>query len=118
MMQWFGKAPWAPLCDDCPHVKTPVGQPCGRCDEPIAADDDGVLIPYVTRCDTVMQPLHYECNLRQTIGGLNHLLGRCTCCGGTSDPDPPHMTKRQAAKAAATFWTLREQAHRSKGDTR
>jgi hypothetical protein len=38
------------------------------------------------------------------IGGLNHLLGRCTCCGGTEPPDPPEMTPRQAALAAVAAW--------------
>lgn len=99
MMHWFGRDPWAPLCDDCPKVATPVGHPCGWCTEPIRDGDDGVFIDSLA--------FHYECNLRQIIGGLNHLMGICSCCGGAAEPDPPELSKRQAAQAAIAYWTER-----------
>jgi len=43
---------------------------------------------------------HRECAARAILGGLNHLQGRCSCCGGTEPPDPPALSRRQAALAA------------------
>lgn len=106
-MQWFGRAPWAPICADCPRIDTPVGVPCARCDEPIAADDDGVTIPHVGDATVELRPYHYECQLRSVIGGLNHLRGRCICCGGSEPPDPPWLTRREAARAAVREWERR-----------
>lgn len=102
MMKWFGLKPWSPMCQDCPRVEIPVGEPCLHCGEPIEAGGDGVMIPHG---DTGDRPWHWECNLRGIIGGLNHLNGACSCCGGTDDPDPPEMTKRQAAQAAVDYYT-------------
>jgi len=48
--------------------------------------------------------IHRDCSLRMVVGGVNHQLGRCSCCGGTEDPDPPSMTKREAARAAARLY--------------
>lgn len=48
--------------------------------------------------------LHQECSMRMVIGGLNHLRGVCTCCGGTENPDPPGLSKRDAARFAMGFW--------------
>jgi hypothetical protein len=47
---------------------------------------------------------HSACFARQIIGGLNHLRGLCTCCGGTEPPDPSDLTRRQAAIAAVRYW--------------
>lgn len=44
---------------------------------------------------------HRNCFVRMIVGGVNHQRGDCACCGGTDDPDPPNMTTRQAADAAA-----------------
>jgi hypothetical protein len=48
--------------------------------------------------------VHYDCHLRSIIGGLNHLRGRCTCYGGTEPPDPPDLTRREAARQAVAYW--------------
>jgi hypothetical protein len=74
---------------------------CQLCHEPITADDR--IGPY--RID--LQPIHWECGLRSVVGGLNHLNGLCTCCGGTLPPDPEGMTRREAARAAAQAWIAR-----------
>jgi hypothetical protein len=81
-----------------------VGALCLRCEELIEANDNGLLVPHGTEEGWSEQPHHYECFLRGLVGGLNHQLGRCKCCGGTEEPDPPHLTKRQAAKAAAGYF--------------
>lgn len=56
--------------------------------------------------------LHTECAFRAVVGGLNHLRGRCSCCGGDQLPDPPELTKREAARAALDYWVQRERAMR------
>jgi len=44
-MEWFG-TPWiSPFCEDYPQTEIPLGTPCGRCDQPITADDRGVSLP-------------------------------------------------------------------------
>ncbi len=75
---------------------------CLHCDEPITGPVE--WIPLVTARGAGMRARHPECAMRMVIGGLNHLQGRCTCCGGTEPPDPPGMTHREAALAAADYW--------------
>jgi hypothetical protein len=48
---------------------------------------------------------HRDCAIREVIGGLNHLRGLCSCCGGSAPPDPPELTRREAARQAAQYWT-------------
>ena len=100
-MKWFGEPGGAPYETDCPHVDTPVGVPCAWCDEPFADGDDGVIVPGVPGGSA----FHYECHLRQVVGGLNHLRGNCICCGGNEPPDPPWLTRRQAAMHAVNVWS-------------
>lgn len=114
-MRWFGRAYGAPYEADTPHADTPVAELCGRCDEPIGPDDSGLLIQHWGGADRgSWRPHHYDCYFRGAIGGLNHLRGSCTCCGGTEPPDPPEMSKREAASAATAYW----QAQHAKNATR
>lgn len=112
-MRWFGKAYGAPYEADCEHAETPTGQPCAWCAEAFLATDSGLLLGYI---DTDVSPAprelayHYLCHLRMIVGGLNHLRGLCTCCGGTLDPDPEGMTRREAACAAIEEWNRRRRA--------
>jgi hypothetical protein len=75
--------------------------------------DDAPLYPECLYCGEDVLPwddqrqtnggaliFHAECLLRQIVGSVGHQLGRCTCFGGNED-DPPGMTRREAAKAAA-----------------
>lgn len=50
---------------------------------------------------------HWECGLRSVVGGLNHLNGNCSCCGGSLPPDPEGCTRREAARMAAQAWLAR-----------
>lgn len=77
---------------------------CLHCGEAILPTESIVRMPVVSRAGTVVRRQHYECHMRQIVGGLNHLQGRCSCCGGTEPPDPPGMTKREAALAAVREW--------------
>lgn len=96
---YFGKA-WNRNIAAChPQTATPVGTPCFYCEEPVADGDQGLIIP----CGMVPLPIHLDCHLRQIIGSVGHQRKRCSCYGGTEE-DPPGMTKRQAAEAAARMW--------------
>lgn len=68
---------------------------CILCDEPITPADERAMM--------FVEPVHFECGVRAVAGGVNHQRGTCTCCGGTDDPDPPGMTRRQAAQAATDY---------------
>ena len=74
---------------------------CTWCDE--------VIEPHERIDEWRNTPMHRECGLRSVVGGLNHQLGNCSCCGGTEDPDPPNMTRREAAKAAARYFWDKQQ---------
>lgn len=77
---------------------------CPWCDEPIVQGDE--LAKYLIGTQDGPRLQHYECSMRSVIGGLNHLKGCCTCCGGKEPPDPADLSKRAAAQAAFTFWRL------------
>ncbi len=112
MTQWFGR-PWpetgrrSPTCgDDSQQVLTPVGEPCGWCEEPIEEGDRGLIIPGITEgLEMVDTPWHRECFLRSSIGGPGHFLGACLCSGMDCDPDLG-MSLRQAA---VLVWRLYHQ---------
>jgi hypothetical protein len=78
---------------------------CLFCDEPIAWGDSLARHPINT--EDGLRIAHEECALRAVIGGINHLRGLCTCCGGTLEPDPPNVTKREAARLALAEWKRR-----------
>lgn len=72
---------------------------CIYCDEPILEGEH--------RAPDFQEPLHWECGVRSVVGGLNHLNGTCSCCGGTLPPDPKGTTIREAAKMAAQAFLAR-----------
>lgn len=100
-MKWFGPPVGAPHEADSPQVQAPIGMECWRCRDPIAEGESGVMPDDVLRWE---RPMHRECFLRGIVGGLNHQLRRCTCCGGDQPPDPPELTRREAAKQAVEAW--------------
>ena len=84
-----------------PHeeqIDTPIGAKCRHCGEPVVEGDTGTA-------DSLELVLHYECGLRLAIGSVGHMKGLCSCFGGTEE-DPPGMTRREAAIAAARYWHL------------
>jgi hypothetical protein len=74
---------------------------CLYCSEPVLESDR--IGPYPVNGE----PVHWECGLRCVVGGLNHLNGQCSCCGGTLPPDPEGCTRREAARMAAQVWIAR-----------
>lgn len=103
-MKWFGRAHGVAHEIDSESVPTPVGAQCVRCDERIGFHDDGVLVPSLD-VNFTHYAFHFECFQRGLVGGINHQLGRCFCCGGSDPPDPPDMTRREAARLAVEHWT-------------
>ncbi len=99
-MKWFGVLFVDP---EEPLAPTPVGAPCGFCQEPIEAGDKGVIIPHIDTDGASEKPYHFECHMRLTIGSLAHQERRCSCYGG-NEHDPPGMSLRQAARAAWEYW--------------
>ena len=97
--QWFGQAPWAPMCEYLEQVPPPAGELCFHCGEPIAAEDDG----YMIISEGGLRPLHAECHIRKIIGSVGHIQHKCHCFGGNEE-DPPGLTKRQAAAAAVRLY--------------
>lgn len=100
MIYYFGE-PWARVAEEWEPVETPVGEPCAWCGEIFIEGDQGI-------CSSNHVPHHKECWFRQFFGGVNHQLGRCFCCGGSEEPDPPHLTRREAAFEACRTWALRQ----------
>ncbi len=107
----FGPVPWGPALGPCAPKPspTPVGEKCLYCDEPIAAGDSGVIMSMIEgsplRLRLVVE--HRECLLRRVLGSVGHQLGRCGCFGGTEE-DPPGMTLRDGARAAASLLADRQ----------
>jgi hypothetical protein len=71
------------------------------------ADDDR---PQCVLCDdplfgpsvSTAQPMHRECGLRSTIGGIGHLIAHDYWCTERHDPDAG-LTYRQSALLVDTF---------------
>jgi hypothetical protein len=94
---WFGRNWGAPICAEDTSVETPVGETCRHCGEVIVDGDQGEV-------SSNGDVFHIECRMRMVLGGVNHILGTCMCCGGTDDPDPPNVSKRKAALLAVIAW--------------
>ena len=108
-MYWFGE-PWpsrrlrAPICEcDAHQVPTPVGDLCLLCDESVDEDDQGVMTMFVTAEGTAAgpRPIHIECQTRNTVGNLHHLLGHCTHIGECNEMST--QTFRQEALAVWAY---------------
>lgn len=69
---------------------------CTWCEEPVTKDDE--------RAPIINEVWHRECGIRAIVGTMAHIQGRCSCFAPFNDPeeeDPPGMTRREAARAAA-----------------
>jgi hypothetical protein len=96
----------------------PAEAVCMWCGEVVRADDPP---PNVALLGGAVW--HRECSIRAVVGSVGHLERKCSCYRGAregcepadsdaAELDPPGMTRRQAAKAAADlFVTLQAEAH-------
>lgn len=98
-LRYFGPKQY--LKSDEEHIKTPVGSPCVMCQEAVKEGDIGTI-------NFAGQIIHYECGLRSVVGSVAHQLRRCSCYGGSWE-DPPEMSAREAAVAAARLHDARMQ---------
>ena len=107
MNAWFGEPWWSYVCydddgrlmEEC-RVPFPAGKACLYCEEQFQPGDSGVQMPCVRATGSVtIEYAHKECQMRQGLGSVAHLEGRCRCHGG-SDNDDPSRTRRQEALAA------------------
>lgn len=79
---------------------------CGFCEEPM---DEKAAAAWAMDAPPVRgtQPLHRECAIRLLVGSVGHLTKRCGCyVDGPGEDDPPHLTKRQAAREAVRLHGL------------
>lgn len=70
--------------------------PCLWCNEPILCRD---------LRHSLLPDFHYACALRQVIGSIGHIQGKCGCFvkDGPTEDDPPGLTRRQAAQLVADY---------------
>lgn len=47
-LRWFGRSWNAPICQPEERVDSPVGRPCLGCNLPILAEDQGVMLPFMS----------------------------------------------------------------------
>lgn len=83
-----------------PCTLPPAGDLCGWCGETVLPGDVAERIPAWEGGAWHVHPWHEACRVRAVMGGLNHLKGLCSCCGGDLPPDPPMLSRREAAHAA------------------
>lgn len=69
-MKWFGPDWDAPVTEEGEHVETPVGEPCGSCDELIEEGDQGLVLAYYDRNHEIecWFPVHLACLIKSTTG--------------------------------------------------
>jgi hypothetical protein len=82
---------------------------CQWCDEPVTELELRLGGAEATLWGQVT---HIECGLRSVVGSVGHQAHRCSCHGGTEE-DPPGMTRREAARAAMTYFQWRHPPARS-----
>lgn len=73
---------------------------CPFCDEPVEPTDAGPVT-----INGVPNSAHRNCLIRSSSGSVAHFYYRCSCyVEGSTEHDPPGMTRREAADAAAALW--------------
>jgi hypothetical protein len=101
-LRWFGPRPWNAMAQSAPErrVPIPVGMSCAHCDEPVEAGGSGAFQFFPEGDGGSFRPYHEECFLRQFIGGVRHLLRKCSCYGNGGPDVDPGMTRREDARLA------------------
>lgn len=93
---FFGRRPYY-VREPAREVQRPIGTDCMLCQTPIGEHGSGTLEPVAVyepenaeREDGLVGrqlPAHAECKLRCALGGIGHVLEKCSCYGGTLDND-------------------------------
>jgi hypothetical protein len=112
-LKFFGTRYAAPAYAEAEQVEPPVGACCARCDEPIASEDEGWLIPAIGTAGARSElPFHRACYLRGMVGSVAHQQRRCSCfvTGGTAEDDPA-LSVRAAAQAAEAYFEAHIEAN-------
>ncbi len=94
-------------------IPVPVGELCLHCEERIADDDCGVVLPLIAADRKPrVAAYHFECHLRLSIGSVKHQRGECGCVSGdfSADDDAEYPSKRTAAIAATVEFYRRRPA--------
>lgn len=99
-VEFFGERWDVPMLVGAVRVDTPVGDLCLHCGEPVRLGEQGVMRLHL---GVGRAPVHRACDLRSVLGGVNHLRGSCSCVGGSDPPDPPGVSRREAAELALAF---------------
>lgn len=126
---YFGDKWDSPMLDadwgrEVRQVPTPVGQLCQACDKPIEAGDRGLFqtalreVPAdeaTARIGGIMvspfiEPIHAECHLRQGVGSVAHVTGRCSC-RGFDEQDYPGTAHEEAQE----IWRLTNEMRAGQG---
>lgn len=106
MPYWFGPESWCVITDEGTKVDAPLGLSCLYCDEAVDEDDSGYMRPVVAVAERAIVPVHRECDFRMVMGGVECMKRQRdgTHVVGDHTPDPPDLSKREAACAAWEFY--------------
>ncbi|MFJ5984355.1 hypothetical protein [Lentzea sp. NPDC092896] len=109
MIQFFGARWDAPQVDPpAVQVATPIGEPCLHCGEAVEAGDRGLLRMAIRAGGAGVEPVHMECDLRMTLGGIDHLAGQCSCSGHHAGGQAAiYNSAREEATAVLAWWNQR-----------
>lgn len=102
---YFGE-PWdAGVCETGKHVPTPVGEPCMLCRQVVEVGDRGLFTWYVRAKPAPPKqcPVHRECIMRETMGGIGHHLDHDLWCDNVGDPDAGVGYRESALRVWAWF---------------
>jgi len=79
-------------------TSNPLNKHCIYCGDPVFPNEISLPI-------NISDVIHRECDIRMIAGSIGHQMKTCSCYGGNYE-DPPEMTKREAAHAAAFMFLL------------
>lgn len=98
---YFGDLEGVPATEGARRVTTPTGARCLYCREAVRAGDSGYLMASYEPEGARVVAVHAECQLRQVVGGVECLKRQHagTHVVGDHDPDPPGLSRREAAQA-------------------
>ena len=83
------------------HVARPklVGTVCPMCEEPVLGD----VSPTPLWVDGEPRAVHWQCMLRQVLGGIGHLIAHDYWCGEPRHDPDAGLTYRQSSLLAAEW---------------